>query len=436
MFVWNPNPHEYSGPVELEASLDYRPLWQYEHKFNQVPVELFGPDGKAVPFQIVNTEHSAMPFLPWRKRVVFQAKIPPMSWSVFQLGLAKKMKAPKPPSPATATQPGTIRNSSYRVSARKGASAVQIFYKGKPLFPGSGLSVIKVKDPWGSWGGQPDALHHTPKADLQEKWKIQQLEITEKGPERASVWVRFAGKQSWLELTFSLVRQRPVVDVQARVLWNERSSRLKLVFPVGPESEFEVPGGVAKRGVLGDVPGGRWVRLKRKGGTFGFASNALYGFKCEKKEFHATIVRASRYANHWEPGMRDDPWLAAVDSGELNFRFLFTADTASLPKLALELEQPLVNQPVAPHPGTLPRFGSLFSLKPSNVQLLALKPAENGKGWIVRVQEITGKSTPLTGSWLNQSLDFGIIAPWSINSFRVLRQGQAWKVTPTRTVEW
>jgi alpha-mannosidase len=328
-----------------------------------------------------------------------------------------------------------IRNASYRVSARKGATAVQIFYKGKPLFNGAGLSVVKVKDPWGSWGGKPDALHETPKSDLQEKWKIQKLEILEKGPERASVWVRFAGKQSWLELTFSLVRNRPVVDVQARVLWNERSSRLKLVFPVGPASEFEVPGGVARRGVCGDVPGGRWVRLKRNGGSFGFASNALYGFKCEKKEFHATIVRASRYANHWEPGMRDDPWLPAVDAGELNFRFLFTAESESLAKLALELEQSLVNQPVAPHPGKLPRFGSLFSLNPANVQLLALKPAENGKGWIVRVQEITGKPTALTGSWLNHQLDFGMIKSWSINSFRIEREGHGWTATPTSTVE-
>ncbi|MDD5261783.1 MAG: alpha-mannosidase, partial [Methylacidiphilales bacterium] len=90
--VWNPHPHEYSGPVELEASLDYRPLFQYEDRPEQVPVELFGPEGRPVPFQIIHHEHLAMMNVPWRKRVVFQAKLPPMSWSVFQVGLAKKMK--------------------------------------------------------------------------------------------------------------------------------------------------------------------------------------------------------------------------------------------------------------------------------------------------------------------------------------------------------
>jgi len=434
--VWNPHPHEYSGPVELEASLDYRPLWPYEHKVDQVPVELFGPKGTAIPFQIIHHEHMAMPKLPWRKRVIFQAKLPPMSWSVFQVGLAKKMKTSRVASPATAAKPGTVRNASYRISARKGAAALQIFHQGKPLFKGPGFSVINVKDPWGSWGGPGDARLATPVKDIREKWKIKEVELIESGPERASVWVRFAGKQSRLDLTFSLVRQRAAVDVQARVFWNERGSRLKLVFPVGSEAEFEVPGGVARRGICGEVPGGRWVRVRRTGGgAFGFASDALYGFKCERNAFHATIVRASHYASGVDSTSGAQIWRPAVDAGELNFRFLLTAETGPLPRLALELEQPLVNQPVAPHPGPLPRFGSLFSLKPANVQLLALKPAENGKGWVVRVQEIAGKSTLLAGCWLNHDLNFGMIKPWAIESFRLTRQGKAWAVTPTNTLE-
>ncbi|MCE0523320.1 MAG: hypothetical protein LV480_10465 [Methylacidiphilales bacterium] len=437
LLVWNPHPHEYAGPVELEASLDYRPLWPYEHKVDQVPVELFDPKEKAVPFQIIHHEHSAMQNLPWRERVIFQAKLPPMSWSIFQLGLArKKMKMRRVAAPATAARPGTIRSTSYRISARKGASALQIFFKGKPLFKGNGFSIIKVSDPWGSWGGPSDALLATPRRDVQEKWKISEVEVIEKGPERASVWVRFAGKHSRLDLTFSLVRQRPAVDVQARVFWNERSSRLKMVFPVGSEAEFEVPGGVARRGVCGDVPGGRWVRVRRTGGSFGFASNALYGFKCEWGAFHATIVRASYYANSIESGSTEKIWRPPVDAGELNFRFLLTAETGSLPRLALELEQPLVNQPVPAHPGSLPRFGSLFSLKPANVQLLALKPAENGRGWVARVREIAGKSTLLQGCWLNHDLNFGMIGPWAIHSFRLTRLDNKWRVTPTNTLEY
>ena len=438
LLVWNPNPREYSGPVELEGSLDYRPIFEYENRPDQLPVELFGPNGKAVPFQIIHHEHNAMQDVPWRRRVVFQAKLPPLSWSIFQLGWARKMhKRLVGTKPATAAKLGVIRNSFYRIAARKGAGALQIFHKGKPMFPGAGFSVIRVSDKGGSWGSRTDGLLDTPAKEILEKFKITGVELIEKGPERASVWVRFSGRQSRLDLTFFLSRQREVIDVRARVLWDERASRLKMVFPVaGCTADFEVPGGHAERGVLGEVPALRWARVQGKSRSFGFASDSLYGFKCEKNAFQVSIVRATHYASSaGEKGGNAEIWRPAVDSGELNFRFLLTADVASVPKLAQELDQPLVYQTVPAHPGPLPASGSLFSLQPAHVELLALKPAENGEGFVVRVQETAGKNATLSGSWLNQTLQFGMMRPWSIRSFLLTRQGKTWNVKPIRLLE-
>ena len=433
--VWNPHVHEYVGPVELEAAMDYRPIWAYKNRFNDVPVELIGPKGAAVPFQVVRTENSSMPDLPWRRRVVFHAKLPPMSWSIYQIGLAQSMKAAKLSSPAKALKPGTIKNRFYRVAARKGASALQIFHQDKPMFRGAGLSVVRVEDPFGSWGGMNEEAESVSLSTVQEKWKIERVELMESGPERASVWVRFAGKRSRLDLTFSVSAERPAIDVHARVFWNERSSRLKLVFPVGTDAEFEVPGGKARRGVCGEVPGGRWVRVEGEKGSFGFASDALYGFNCRNGSLLATIVRASRYANDVKTAEDAELWRPAVDAGELTFRFLLTAQTNSLAKFAQELEQPVVAQSMPPHGGTLARVGSLFSIRQANVQLLALKPAENGIGWIVRVQETAGKATSLRGRWLNHEIGFGLVRPRSICSFRLTGQNGLWKVKPTDVQE-
>ena len=296
--------------------------------------------------------------------------------------------------------------------------------------------MIKVADKWGSWGGPGDRDLDTPAKAIQEKWKITEVELIEKGPERASVWVRFSGKQSRIDLTFLLTRQRDVVDVRARVFWNERGSRLKLVFPVADcSADFEVPGGHAQRGPLGEVPALRWARVKGKGGSFGFASDSLYGFKCEKNAFQVSVVRASHYASSVDAAAGAEIWRPAVDAGELNFRFLLTTDLAALPRLAQELDQPLVNQPVPPHAGELATSGSFFTLKPANVQLLALKPAENGGGLVVRVQETAGKVAEVSGSWLNQTLRFGMIPPWSIRSFLLTRQGKTWNVKPIDSLE-
>lgn len=438
ILVWNPHPHEYNGPVELEASLDYRPLFAYENRDDKVPVEVRGPGGVAIPFQLIAAEHSLQPSLPWRKRVVFQAKLPAMSWSVYQMGLGTKLKkAPRVASPTSANKPGTIRNGFYRIAVKKGASALQIYYKNKAIFAGTGFSILNFEDPWGSWGGKTDNKDSMHLAKVQEKWKITDLHLLESGPERSSIWVRFAGKKSWLALTFTLARQRPVVDVQARLLWNERGSRLKMIFPVGDQAEFEVPGAVVKRGPSGEVPGGRWVRVKAgKGGSgsglpFGFASDALYAFACARGALHATIARASRYAYSSLGREADQPWRPAADAGELNFRFLITQDVNSLVKYSQELEEPLVTQLVPPHRGALAPKGSLFSLKQSNVQVLAIKPAEKGSGWIVRVQELAGKTTVLEGRWIDQDLRFGLIKPWSISIFHIGFSEGKWKVQLT-----
>jgi alpha-mannosidase len=430
--VWNPHPHEYAGPVELEASLDYRPLMPYAKRVDQVPVELIGPAGEQLPFQVIRNEHCAVTDLPWRKRVVFQAKLPPLGWSVFQLGWAQGKTAAPSISAVEALGPDTIGNDSYRIVARLGTEAVQIFHDGKPLFDGEGLSVIKVEDPWGSWGGMEEEKESLDLSTVLERWKIAQVEILESGPERAALWVRFAGTQSRLDLTFFLNRNRPAVDVDARVFWNERSSRLKMEFPVKGDAQFEVPGAVVTRGAIGEVPGGRWVKI---GDRIGFASNALYNFDSTPDTFRATIVRASRYANDVKTAPQEEPWRPAVDTGELTFRFVLTAELSILPRLARELEEPLVAQMVSPHPGPLGRSGSLFALGPENVQLVALKAAGDGRGWVARLQETSGKAASIQGDWLGQRLNFGEVLPWSLNTFRIVPTKSEYVVETTNIIE-
>jgi alpha-mannosidase len=189
---------------------------------------------------------------------------------------------------------------------------------------------------------------------------------------------------------------------------------------------------VVKRGNLGEVPGGRWVRI---GGKVGFASDALYGFETTPGLFQVAIVRASRYANSTKTAPHEELWRPAVDAGELQFRFLFTTDLARLPRLARELEEPVLTQCVSPHAGRLGRSGSLFQLDAAQVQLIALKPAEKGRGFIVRLQEISGRSAQVEGRWLGKKIRFGKVEPWSLNTFRIVPKKGGFAAQPTNIIE-
>src|SRR5439155_26649317 len=180
---------------------------------------------------------------------------------VIEMAYVEGATPPPIGDPVTATD-GEISNGLYTVRAAKDSPGVHILQRSMPIFDGQGLGAITVEDPWGSWGGmaeERDAIHLN---TIRHQWTITDVRILERGPLRAAMWVRMEGGNSRLDLTFLCSHARECVDVNARVFWNERSARLKLVLPAGDRAEFQVPGATVKRAPnLGQVPGGRWVRI-------------------------------------------------------------------------------------------------------------------------------------------------------------------------------
>ena len=284
--VWNPHGQPFHGHVEMEACLDYRPIWKYQNHVAEIPLRVLGPLDKPLSFQEIEVESQVNVHVPWRKRVLVPVSLASFGWNVVELGWVEGATVPKVKNPVK-SGPTWIDNDEYRVKAIWGRKGVTIFHCGEPLFKGDGLTAEVYEDPWGSWGGmteEPESIHL---GKVREIWKITEVELRESGPERATIWVRMAGEKSRIDLTFSVSRERSAVDVQARLFWAERSARLKLCFPVGDHAEFEVPGARVQREPGGEVPGGKWVAVNSR---FGFASDALYNFDCADGSFRATVV--------------------------------------------------------------------------------------------------------------------------------------------------
>jgi len=424
--VWNPHPFAFHGHIELEAALDYRVIWNYEKRVDEVPVEVLGSNRKPLPFQGIRTEHSSLVDFPWRKRVVVPVSLPSFGWNVVELGWVEGAKPLVVINPVKA-KPGSIANALWRVEAKKGDNGVQFFHHGKKFFAGDGLQAVLFDDPWGSWGGMQEEPDSFLLKKVREHWKITEVELLEEGPERAALWVRFAGKKSRIDLTFHVSRDRDAVDVSARVLIDDRSARLKLVFPAGDQVDYEVPASVVRRGPAGEVPGARWARVHGKNGGMGFASDALYNFDSENGEFRATVARASRYANDVETPANAELWRPAVDCGELKFRFLVTDAKADLPRLAAELEQAPVVLTMPPSKGKQKRTGSLLEITPSSVRLLALKRAEDGPGFILRAQAAPGIAVKVSALWLGKKIQLGALNGGEIATWKLQESKTGWK---------
>lgn len=428
VLVWNPHPWSLRTHIEIEVPLDYCVLENFKDRHAELDVAVSGPDGAVLPAQRIAEEHDSMPDLPWRWRVVLPVELPPCGWKVFHMGMGRKGGAACQETVRASGGAGAIDNKFLGLSATVGAETVRFSREGAGWL-GAGLGVRVYEDPWGSWGGmreEPDSWQLTRE---RERWRITAVHTLEAGPERAAFWVRFAGATSRCDLTFMLTRGSRHVEVRARVLWNERSARLKLVLPCNDGSAiFDTPGSDTRRGPCGEVPGGRWAKVGTGPAAWGFASDALYGFDTTEDEFRATIVRSTRYGGDVIRGPEDAPWKAATDLGEHRFNFMLAADSDGIPRLAKVLEEPPVVLPVPASPGTLEPAGSLLGAIPETFELLAVRGV-CAQACEIRVRNHADAEHPFAINWCGTDLDLGTVPAGAIATWRLTPSPSGWSAS-------
>ncbi|MFA7344335.1 MAG: hypothetical protein WC003_08535 [Terrimicrobiaceae bacterium] len=428
LLVWNPLPRTFQGQVELEASLDYRPDWAFQNRVAEWPVAVYGHDGKPLPFQRVQTEHTSMRDLPWRARVVVPLEIPALGWTSVRLGLRDSKSEASPVPPVCRVRRGTkaeIANHEWNVGVKGGSLAIRRnganFFLAKRDF---GLSVYE--DPWGSWGGMEEEMSSFVLDEMREMWALRHHEIIESGPLRARLWTRWQGNNSWLDLTFSLSGS-PCLSVEGRLLWNERSARLKLVLPCRGELVYDVPGATTVRDARGHVPGGRWVTRTDGKRTLGFASDVLGDFDATPTELSVTLARASRYANDVKTSPEENMWEPATDCGELKFQFCLFGENADPDAVSDALLFPPVAATAPATKGPWKREGSLAGISPASLRLLSLEQTAPDR-LRIRLQNRGTKPAAATVRLGKERIKLARLEPEAIRTFPLEKdKGGRWR---------
>ncbi len=442
LLVFNPHPWPYQGALDLEACLDYRPIWKYIDRPEDLPMRVNDPEVGNLPLQRVPCENLYALNLNLRSRVVVPVTLPAFGWKLLEFGYDEEAPKISVEDPTRAGE-NWIANQTWEVRADTGGVGIALTRHGQPVLGVPGLSVLTVEDPWGSWGDFNESPASSNLTTLRDAWLVTRVEVGERGPLRATLRVRLEGGRSRIDLSLSLFRGRDALDVSARVFWDERCAQLRLALPGNfTQAGYAVAGGSMTRGPLGDVPGGSWVRLESAAGGLGFASDALYAFNLTPEgDFHATVARATRYAAEGPAQVEEHPWAPSLDRGELRFRFLLTAGpvealAVALPRLALELEQPPLVMHALPSDGDWGKTGSLLSLSPATMQLLAFKPAESGSGWVLRLQSFDSQTIAPVVEWVGQTFSLPVVAPHQVASYLLARQpGGEWTVQPLDFLE-
>ncbi len=217
--------------------------------------------------------------------------------------------------------------------------------------------------------------------------------------------------------------------------WREHEQILKLEIPaamVAPKVLAKLPGAAVQLPASGnEEPYQDWVALQGpingQEYTLALINDQTYSFDCLDAKLRTILVRSAPYARHNPNKVKQGGWYAWQDQGRQERTFWLIRGQGPYTSLALdrraaELQAPAEYVLDSRHSGTRPWEDSFLEIGPSNIEVLALKQAEQGNSVIVRMQERAGQETKARIRLPSLKVDEDVdLSPWEIKTLAISR---------------
>jgi len=444
LFLHNPLPWSRRVTVQTDAFSDPHGRDPITHLQTQ--------DGKKIPLQWMRAESHFGPWLlPWQKLTTI-VELPALGYRVFRLATGK----PPKPKPAPLARLG-LSVKSPGLKSWKSRDGVELL--------AAPLGLVVIEDRSDTWGHSCDALtKELGRPELVESRIVETGELRTIHRQKAT-WNR---SEIWIDFIHDIATG--AVELRFRINWQERRQTLKLEIPMKLEKPRVVcrsAGGVSSRAFNGDEqPMQDWVALTGVKRTLALLNEGSYSYSCEGSCLRAILVRATPYAElvlpldeeqgAWVDSLRseggdniigarvpDDAAEPFTDEGWQERRFALVEHrgiaAATLARIDRQAEEFQVKPHAfvdSAHPGTEPWEQSFLSVEPATVSVLAVKPAEDGKGFIVRLQEMSGRASTVKLALGGQTALKEIpLQAWEIKTLRLQLQRKGWTALAVDTLE-
>jgi len=242
-----------------------------------------------------------------------------------------------------------------------------------------------------AWDIDPFALETGLEAPVSEH-----CSITARGPLRCEVkFARKLGKESRLVQTIRLDAGSKHLVFDTEIDWHERRTLAKVMFALNckaPRATSETMFGAVERPTHAntdadlaqyEVPAHRWADLSEAGFGVSLLNDSRYGHSVFGNAMSLSLLRGT---------MSPD---ATADIGVHRLRYALYPHAGDWRQANTVCEAHCFNRPFVWTNGTTGEIlrRPLVSLDPANVVIDTLKPAEDGKGFVVRLYESTGSAT-------------------------------------------
>jgi len=353
-------------------------------------VRVVGPNGKDTRAQISGG------------KILFVAQVPSVGYAVYDVQPADSQPAG---ASALKVSNDSLENQYYRVKLNADGDVASIFDKsiGKELLSAPARLAISYDNPrqWPAWNMDWDQEQAAPRTYVGGPAKIR---IVENGPVRIALEIsrESAGSKFTQTIRLSAGDAGKRVEFSNVIDWNTKESNLKATFPLTASNEMATYNwdiGTIERPTARpkkfEVPSHQWIDLTAMNGEFGATVLTDCKNGSDKPNDHTirlTLIRtpgtAGGYADQGTQDIGHHEFIYGIAGHSGDWR------QAQTDWQGQRLNDPLIAFEATPHAGALGREFSLVKISNPRIRLLALKKAEQGDEWILRLVELDGNPQP------------------------------------------
>ena len=367
VFVYNPHPYPVKGDFTGEFM-----LWDQNWTDEFIAPILYGEDGEICPSQC-EKEYSTIP-LQWRKRIVFNSELKPMSITRFECAF----KADKLPVHTCAHDDNyfVFDSERYSIKINRRTGLVDYYSDKKQNYVCENAFELQIfddiYDPWFmgdfGWFKHADSFRLLSDEEATEfcalKNKIEAVHVIESGDVRTVIEAVFGYKSSRALVKY-IMSEKCGLKIDIRIVWNEKQKLIKLNIPTLMKNSVCIGEQAYGREQLKDGfkenVSQKYVAVCDDNNALLAVNSGLYGSSFDKGELKITLLRSPSYCAHPIGGretMPQDRYMPHIEQGERDFSFIFD----------IGAKDEILNSAA--------RQANEFAIQP---MALSLYPAENGK---------------------------------------------------------
>ncbi|HEY63142.1 MAG TPA: alpha-mannosidase [Caldilineae bacterium] len=351
----------------------------------QGPVELVDPEGRATPAQIIAQEgdQATIAFAP--------PQVPPVGYTTLSI---RPAAGPFEHSLDISTR--RLENRFFVIEINEVGEITRLYdkrYDREVVPPGQRANRLQLFQD----GPEREAAWNVHATFERREYPFEgesSIEVVETGPVRGVVRVVRHHRESRIEQDIIIYDALPRIDFVTRADWQERQVMLKVAFPVeilADQATFEIQFGAIQRPTHRntswdqekfEVPAHRWADLSEAGYGVSLLNDCKYGYDVKGNVLRLTLLRGPEWPDpHADRGHHEFTYALWPHGGDWR-----QGETV---RRAWELNVPLVCLSATEGVGDLPAMHRFLQVDGPAI-LEALKPADDGNGWILRVYEPHG----------------------------------------------